>query len=355
MRTDFAAALLTLMAAVLLASGGAWRIVLARWRAGQPAVSFEPRRMVPWRMADAGLIFGVWFLLSLALPVACNDWFGNNPALRSHLSGQPDLASVCRLVWSSADPFAFLFGKLAADLATFGFGLLWLIWRGARALDLGFDARRLSSDARLGAVAFAVVVTPMFAIQYALVYFWKSHHPLLTLMEDNLSLIPAVASAALTAPVVEEFLFRLVLQGALEAAEWQAVQESHAVAGNYAAAAPLVAATPSNEPPSDADRSARSPAIASQVAAPLVRALPGSMVWGLPAGVWPMTITATLFALLHADHGPDPIPLLLLAVALGYLYRQTHRLTPCIVVHALLNSLSLTLYWLGRGGSVGAL
>jgi membrane protease YdiL (CAAX protease family) len=41
---------------------------------------------------------------------------------------------------------------------------------------------------------------------------------------------------------------------------------------------------------------------------------------------------------------PDPIPLFVLALGLGYLYRQTHRILPCIVVHLLLNACSLTAY-----------
>jgi membrane protease YdiL (CAAX protease family) len=44
---------------------------------------------------------------------------------------------------------------------------------------------------------------------------------------------------------------------------------------------------------------------------------------------------------MHAAHGPDPIPLFVLALGLGYLYRQTHRILPCIVVHFLLNLLTM--------------
>ena len=43
----------------------------------------------------------------------------------------------------------------------------------------------------------------------------------------------------------------------------------------------------------------------------------------------------------HYSHGPDWIPLFFLALGLGYLYRQTHRLLPCITVHFLLNSCSM--------------
>jgi membrane protease YdiL (CAAX protease family) len=42
---------------------------------------------------------------------------------------------------------------------------------------------------------------------------------------------------------------------------------------------------------------------------------------------------------------PDPIPLFFLAIALGTLYQRTHRLVPSIVLHALLNSSSVAAMW----------
>jgi membrane protease YdiL (CAAX protease family) len=38
-----------------------------------------------------------------------------------------------------------------------------------------------------------------------------------------------------------------------------------------------------------------------------------------------------------------------LALGLGYLYRQTHRIWPSLVVHALLNGCSLLMVLLGGG------
>ena len=60
-------------------------------------------------------------------------------------------------------------------------------------------------------------------------------------------------------------------------------------------------------------------------------------------------MSATLFAALHASHGPDPIPLFMLAVGLGYLYQRTHRILPCVTVHFLLNSVTLAVFLLQNG------
>jgi membrane protease YdiL (CAAX protease family) len=45
---------------------------------------------------------------------------------------------------------------------------------------------------------------------------------------------------------------------------------------------------------------------------------------------------------------PDPFPLFFLAVALGVLYYRTHRIAPLIVLHAVLNGTSLALAWLAN-------
>jgi membrane protease YdiL (CAAX protease family) len=65
-----------------------------------------------------------------------------------------------------------------------------------------------------------------------------------------------------------------------------------------------------------------------------------------PSPHWPVVVSAAVFALMHYSHGPDPIPLFLLAVGLGYLYRQTHRLLPSVTVHFLLNGMSMALLWM---------
>ena len=73
------------------------------------------------------------------------------------------------------------------------------------------------------------------------------------------------------------------------------------------------------------------------------------------AAAWlPVAMSSTIFALLHYSHGPDWIPLLLLAAGMGYLYQRTHRLLPSLVVHSLLNSLSMWGLWAAvKEGALG--
>jgi membrane protease YdiL (CAAX protease family) len=68
-------------------------------------------------------------------------------------------------------------------------------------------------------------------------------------------------------------------------------------------------------------------------------------LFGLPHGWVPILVSSLLFALAHFGIGPDPIPLFLLALVLGYVYQRTHRIVPCMVTHALFNSLTLIALW----------
>jgi membrane protease YdiL (CAAX protease family) len=68
---------------------------------------------------------------------------------------------------------------------------------------------------------------------------------------------------------------------------------------------------------------------------------------GSCAGWLPIVASSALFALMHLGHGPAPIPLFFLAMTLGYIYQRTHRVLPCIIVHALLNGTSLAMVAVG--------
>jgi membrane protease YdiL (CAAX protease family) len=61
---------------------------------------------------------------------------------------------------------------------------------------------------------------------------------------------------------------------------------------------------------------------------------------------WPIIVSAAIFAGMHYGHGYDFVALFFLALGLGYVYQQTHRVVPCIVIHLLLNAGSLVMLWL---------
>jgi len=69
--------------------------------------------------------------------------------------------------------------------------------------------------------------------------------------------------------------------------------------------------------------------------------------------LWPIVASSALFAAMHLGHGFDPIPLFFLALGLGYLYYRTHRIIPCIAMHALFNAFSLAMLGFDSAGAGG--
>src|SRR5207253_1015348 len=113
-----------------------------------------------------------------------------------------------------------------------------------------------------------------------------------------------------------EYLFRCVLQGWLERVEQK-------ISARRIALAPAEAVA--ELPAEDATRD-----IASD-------GKPSTPV----GGFIPIFISSALFAAMHLGQGPAAAPLFIFACVLGYLYRQTHRVTPSIAMHMALNGLTM--------------
>ena len=218
--------------------------------------------------------------------------------------------------------------------------------------DLGFDLRKLGPDVLLGTAAFLALAPVVFGWLNILIEYLPYKHPVLDAVKNNLNNSTywlALASAVFIAPLSEEFLFRGFLQGWFE--KQPALGElgapvAVAVADGSATASPVQvvsAAAIVSENPFAAPNSAE-PRIHtySNGDSALTNDVPR-----MPSRSWtPIIIASTVFALLHISQGPAAIPLFVLAMGMGYLYRQTHRITPSLVVHLLLNACAMaTLWW----------
>ena len=147
-------------------------------------------------------------------------------------------------------------------------------------------------------------------------------------------LILASIAAVVVAPICEELVFRLLLQGWLEKWEdkrlsWRTpeILESSVEQTSDSGVEPIA---------TDIDIETQS---ISQPEPPLRGTAK------LPHGWLPIIITAVLFGLAHTGYGPEPIPLFFLGLVLGYLYQRTHRILPCIVTHAIFNLFTVILLW----------
>ena len=311
-----------------IASVGTWFALADRFKHG-PLLQYEPRRPVPWH--------GIWTLLPILL-VALTVFAamgGADSADDEAATSAHDL--VDRLALGSAQQTAFVVAFLAVVIA---------VSHATRA-DLGLpkDVHELMRDVRIGIVAWLAALAPVYGMQFALlsVFGPAEGHPLIKMVQeraDSTLFALAFAAAVVVAPICEELMFRLLLQGWLE--KWEDLR--------------LGWRTPDAPLPVEVVEVADSDATVTEESLPVVPTLavaeiavpaepPRIGVGGLPYGWPPIVLSSLLFALAHVGYGPDPVPLFLLALILGYVYQRTHRIVPSMVAHALFNGMSLFALW----------
>jgi membrane protease YdiL (CAAX protease family) len=241
----------------------------------------EPRREVPWNGLDLLLILAVWILTQQSSILIGLHWSGLEIP-KDSAAPSPELQTV--LITSN------LVGSLTAML--FAVALL-VLRRQADRTDLGIDLGHVARDIGFGAIAFSAIAPIVYAVQF-LTERWVAEykHPLIDALHKHgtpLTWLIVAAAALVVAPIWEEFLFRVVLQGWLEKLE-------------------------------------------------ISRATRGAAA---------ITISSAIFALVHWGQGAAPIPLFIFALMLGYLYHKTHRLIPSVTAHFLLNAVSMAMLAVG--------
>ena len=201
-----------------------------------------------------------------------------------------------------------------------------------------------------------------------------------------LTWVLCVLAAVVVAPVAEEFLFRFVLQGWLEAVEHRrrrpGMRRLARGARPIMISSLLFAATHFRlaEPAADPDRLRMAfviqmgwslLAVAYAVAwlrfrTPDLTAAdlgidPGKTKSDIGLGLaaflavaCPIYLLQFVLTSLWPNIVPDPIPLFFFALVLGFLYYRTHRLLPSIVLHMALNGATLLLYWLFLSQTAGS-
>lgn len=277
-RVEYAAWLLPVLAAVLVGCALAWWLAVGRVRRGRPVLRRRRRRPVPWGV-DGGAALAV---LSLGTSL-----------LGAVLAAAADEELIVDLTLADAAMHAASMGVLCllvlgwqrsavgAIFADFG-----LPWWSSKTVSFQQFVCSLVRDVGHGVGLWLLMLPPVYVVQSVIVGLLgqPSGHPTIERLLSDPSgegFAAAVLMAVVVAPVYEEFAFRVMLQGWLER-----------VAGSRRAWSPIV-------------------------------------------------FSSLLFAAAHTGQGFAPAPLFVLALGLGYVYRQTHRFLPCVVAHAAFNALSL--------------
>ncbi len=307
----------------------------------KPFLELQPRRVVPWtiwEVTGVALLFLILDVLAISL---LKETHGLKPGL-----------TIDEI--SASQMGAMMFASSTARMIVCVLALATLVLRyGANLTDLGLTALRsirvLLTDFRIGVIGFLMLAGPMFIMQMLLTKWFPSEHPVETLIkkssEPGVFLITLFA-AVIVAPIAEEMFFRLILQGWLEKLVWKLTHNdfgaTNSVAESNDAKKPsFPAPDPSNPYATPATESA-SPNVPPSTDG-IEPTLPEAVAENKFVNALPIITSATIFAAMHYGHGPDPIPLFFLAVGLGYIYRRTHRILPCIIIHFLVNATSMTM------------
>jgi membrane protease YdiL (CAAX protease family) len=324
---------LTLVAlAVLVASATTWSKLFSRWRRGEPLLQYEPRTPVPWG-APLAMLAVVFVVFALLTPDAAPA----DPAESLH----PTEVSQ-RIV-----AFIFMQSVVIGGVIV----IIALVYKpGVREIGLPMYAEELVRDIRIGIVACLAAVTPIYGVQLMmLALFGPSKHPLVEMVmggEPNIGVVfLASIAAVIAAPVSEEIFFRLLLQGWLE--KWSEqrqiscevqLQDAEQMTDDQGQMTNNECRMTNEEQSAVPDSSfvIRHSSF-TEATAPDDRPH--------PSGLLPILISSLLFATAHFGYGPDPIAIFFLAIFLGYVYHRTHRIVPCIVAHALFNSLAVFILW----------
>jgi membrane protease YdiL (CAAX protease family) len=320
---------------VFLASVIVWVQLFARWRRRGVILDHEPRRQVPWSR------------VAVVAPIAF--------MLMALLAGQPPEGAPAINVDAST-----AIGNLVASmclqvlLAVMVVGIA--VISGATAFDLGLPSSpgQLAKDVGLGVATCLAAVAPVHIVQLLLLSLMgqeePSHHPLVKMLTsgdvDYLLLIVASTAAVVAAPLCEEIIYRLMLQGWLE--RWEVERaRSHATAVE---SAPKFSDSCNDVELNNEARMTNDQTSTSNASNVIRHSASASNereagIFGLPFGWFPILVSSTLFAAAHAGYGPEPVPIFLLALILGYVYQRTHRIVPTIVAHALFNLITMITLW----------
>jgi membrane protease YdiL (CAAX protease family) len=204
--------------------------------------------------------------------------------------------------------------------------------------ELGVTSKDASRQVSIGLAAAFLSTPAIYAIQSLAARHWEvNEHPVQEMMVDQMSLgvaILALVSTVVIAPLVEETLFRGIIQGWLTRV--------------FTPPPPPPSPEPRSEnhaEPTSAQELGSEPVIVESVS-DVPDALPPAP--SEPTGPNPVCIPAVLltslvFAGVHAPQWPAPIGIFFLSVVLGVVYQRTGSLLTAMVMHGAFNGCSTLL------------
>ena len=326
-----------------------------------PKLTCESSSLATWGFIDIAVIVVAYFLITGVLrDVGISAGIASAADIKQFIQlSDPSANQADNANWSPTPEFYGRVMKLMSlvqlgTLAVVVLATLWICWRTRITwLQMGWSLRSLPRDLAMGLGALVLFAPPIMIVMGLATFLLKEKydHPIIAIVNANPWLIGyAFLMAVIAAPLFEEFFFRVILQGFLQAIAAGRISARSILFGRPAV--PVFASHPENLqalPASDVSSSytneitpyaigsslnAERESLAGENASPM----PAT---GLVATWWPILTSSTLFGLAHFSYGVSWIPLILLGIVLGWLYHLTQRIWPCVVLHMAFNSISM--------------
>lgn len=355
---------------LLVGAIATWIWLGRRLRRGEPILPIQPWTPRAWGLLDLAFVFITLVSFQIASVQIARVLLG--------MKIGPGFTEEQMPI--SAMAMMGLGNLLAVLIAT-----TWIALRLHVSLDhLGFRRHNLRGQIALGLVAAFGSLPMVYMLMFLISQGTNTEydHPLINKMLENATLSTFLLgsfSAVIAAPLAEEFLFRVILQGWLQSIvhNWS----GHAwFWGAYTSTVFSAPANPnasfSGSPQSQLFEERRTPQRCGNESADADNALqhlPADQLVRLDRGetaiggqddepilatlvadagaenmtqiavppLWPSLVSGVLFGVAHWGYGLSFVPLIALGIVLGLLYRATHSIWPGLVVHLSLNLLSM--------------
>ena len=291
--------LLIIQLFILAACIGLWALRLYQRRTSGTLLETRTQQVSPLGILDIGVVAVFWLALQMVFMAILPFAMG---------LGIEQLKNPMDLPADQLQEFSGWL-MLSQLVATF-LGMAFLLIRHQRVQWL--ELRTSIGDNLLVGIAATLMLIPIvMLIQMAATTYVEYKHPTIDSLIENFNGRTAMwawISAVGIAPLIEEFFFRGVIQGWLQRCfDHDESKETWFMGGVVTANA----------------HSDTNPTLQ------LLR------FWA------PILITSVLFAMMHLGQGPAPIPLFFLSLGIGYVFRKTGSFVPCVIIHFMLNFISM--------------
>ncbi len=309
-----------------------WTWQLTRLYRGLPFLPVGTWTPRVWGLADIVLVLVVWVGTQVVAHFA-----GRSMGIQPEAEGNISLTAAAL---SGIGCISFV------ALAT-----LWIVVRFRVSLShIGFTNDGIGKVTALGLIAGLGLVPIIYLgnIAVSLGSKVEYHHPLIDAVRNDTTstnFLLAIFAAAIVAPLFEEFLFRGLLQGWLQSIPFRSFADTllGRIDGLSATSqTPQLLEAPAVIKPDDTTPNPSNPYLstgssASQYTEPTRDDYQTNVV----PPIWPSVVAGILFGLAHWGYGWSFIPLSVFGFGLGLVYRATHSIWPCVLIHFMMNGTSM--------------